>query len=69
MYKGCWGVNLPVHVKMAKRILLAPVAGIILGKQHVAEDDGLVRAGFMGECDEGLGWRVGVVVLGGFLIR
>lgn len=45
------GADSPVHVKMAKRIPLAPVPGIIWGELDIAEDDGVVRA-LAGDWDE-----------------
>lgn len=50
------GAGLPVHVKMAKRIPLAPVPGIIWGELDVVEDDGVVRA-LAGDWDEVLSGR------------
>lgn len=65
-----WGRVLgdsPIHVKMAKRILLAPVPGIVWGELYVADDDGLVGVGLTGGLGSGLEWegcrQVGLVVL------
>ena len=58
---GVWGWVLgdsPIHVKTAKRILLAPAPGIVWGESYVADDDGLVGVGLTGDWDQVLSGRV-----------